>query len=361
MDLSQLLYGGGEAEQFSQTAQIPTPQMPEGSPLAPPPPPAPEMQLPPPAQAAPQQQPAEPDFFAKLRSDPALSQAMLMAASRLMQGQRPGQSAAGMVGDALAIGATAHSMLQENARRAGLEERRVAQQERESTARVDALETETGQKKALFPETQKKLAAEVRRLRAAGDKESALALIAEYNSDPERLAAKWDLDVRSAKAGISRDNAAASASAANAELITERGKAARALNENNDPNAVLHGIHTGKNAAKQKLEELSTYVKQAHPEMSEQEVAQHVLEMQSTKRGEGVEMLTKLMDAEDAAVRKWATGQLAQKAGFRTEGASPKKAERKPIGPKKITRTGVDKSTGRKVVEYEDGSVDYAN
>lgn len=317
MDLAQMLFGGGGETQLPQA-----PQMPEGSPLAPPPAPAPEMQMPPPtmAQAAPQA-PSEPDFFTKLRSDPAMSQAMMMAASRLMQGQRPGQSAAGMVGDALAIGATAHSMLQENARRAGLEERQVARQERESTARVDSLETETAQKKALFPETQAKLAADVRRLRAAGDKEAAQALIAEYNSDPKRLAEKWNLDVKAANAGIARDNAAAGASAANAALTNEKGKAAKTLNEQNDPNAVLHGTHTGKNAAKQKLDELSTYVKQAYPEMTEQQIAQHVLEMQSTKKGEGVEMLTKLMESEDAAVRKWATEKLATKAGYKADGA----------------------------------------
>lgn len=42
--------------------------------------------------------------------------------------------------------------------------------------------------------------------------------------------------------------------------------------------------------------------------------------MQSTKRGEGVEMLSKLIDSDNAAIRKWATNQLATKAGYSGEG-----------------------------------------
>lgn len=185
-------------------------------------PPPPEMQMQQAGQAVLQEEgatapsPTRDGFFDKLRTDPKLSQAMLMMGLRMMQGEQNGQGTMGMLGDAMMAGAAAHNMLKYNEREMDRRDQELAMKSRESNARVTQLEQETSQKAELFPEAKKKLAEEVRQLRASGRKAEADALVAEFKADPARVAEAWRLDQGVKKANITQSNAAAGASGASA-------------------------------------------------------------------------------------------------------------------------------------------------
>ena len=107
-------------------------------------------------------------FFDKLRTDPKLAQSMLMVGLRMMQGQRPGQDAMGMVGDAMIAGAAAHNMLKYNEGENARKDQELALKTQESGARVAqanattaATQQATQQSAAQFPNMQAKLAQEV--------------------------------------------------------------------------------------------------------------------------------------------------------------------------------------------------------
>jgi hypothetical protein len=90
---------------------------------------APQQSMP---QAAPQAAAPQEDggFMAlidKVRSDPALSQAALMAGVRLAQGARPGQTVLGLLGDTVQMGTTAYQMLKGNERAQGMQDEKFAQ------------------------------------------------------------------------------------------------------------------------------------------------------------------------------------------------------------------------------------------
>lgn len=328
MDMNSVLYGEGWQPGVT-TAPMPQAEASAAPPMAP----VQLAQAPAQAQAPANQQQYEQDWLTKMRTDPAISQAMMFAASRLMQGQKPGQSQAGMLGDALAVGMTAHSMLTENERKAGLEERNVASQEQLRGAQAEEIQTNTQHKKDLFPETQAKLAQEVKNLRAQGRLQEANALIQEFKSDPQRLSEQWDLDRKLTGAQINHQNASAGAANANAAFVRTKAAAGQELLDQGDPNAVLHGTRSGAGAAKEKLAEIKTYIKEAYPEKTDQEVAKMVVDMQSGKKGENVEMLVKLMESENKTIRSWATEQLAGRAGYKPGGDKPAPAAGKGKEP----------------------------
>lgn len=289
-----------------------------------------------PAEATPNQ-PDSVDFFTKLRTDPAMAQAMMMMGARLMQGPHAGQNQLGAFGDAAMLGLTAHNMMKENIRNQGIQEQELAMRQAESGAKVGHLQAQTGylgaqqaeaeqktaQEKELFPETKKKVAAEIRRLSAAGDVASAQALREQYRSDPKRLAQEWNLDMGRIQAATNASNAAAGASSAHAENTRQRTKAGEKLLEEGDLETVYtgHQATSGARGAQAKLAELKTYLQAAYPEMTEQELAQEMLKIQTDKKGGRTEALVKLQDSEDKAIRQWATEQLAAEAGY---GKGPK-------------------------------------
>jgi hypothetical protein len=298
------------------------------------------------------QHPDAPDFFTKLRTDPAMTQAMLMMGARLMQGPRNGQDELGALGDAAMIGLTAHNFSKENERQAGIQNQELDLKKAESGAKVAASQAntahtvqKTGQEKELFPEEQKKIAAEIKRLRSAGDKEGALALQAQWKADPKRMAEEWNADLGRTRAQTNASNASAANANASASYQGARAAAAGELLASGEAAAVLHGTRGGAGAAKEKLAEIKTYLKAAHPEMTDQQIAQEVIGMQTGKKGEGVEMLVKLQDSEDKNIRKWASQQLAAMAGYKEGGVAPVQAgapapARAALPPKEKLVTG---------------------
>lgn len=284
------------------------------------------------------------DFFTKLRTDPAMTQAMMMMGARLMQGPHYGQDQLGALGDAAMIGLTAHNMMKENIRNQGIQEQELAMRQAESGAKVGHLQAQTGylgaqqaeaeqktaQEKELFPETKKRLAAEIKRLNSAGDIAAAQALREQYRSDPKRLAQEWNLDMGKTQAQTSAANAAAGASSAQAANIRQKTKAGEQLLDEGDLETVYtgHQATSGARGAQAKLAELKTYLKAAYPDMTEQELAQEMLKIQTDKKGGRTEALVKLQDSEDKAIRKWATEQLASEAGY---GKGPKGGKSAPV------------------------------
>ena len=273
--------------------------------------------------------PPEKGFTEKLRSDPAMLQSMMMAGARLMQGVRPGEAPMAAFGDALMIGNATHQMLSENQRKAELDAQEASRRNALSDANIGQAQAstaktqqDTAQSAANFPETQKKLALEVKQLTAAGRRDEALAKINEFKSDPARMAQAWNLDLEDKKANISQSQAAAGASGAsaeaaraNAELTRTRAGAAGKLMEEGQYGSVLHGSpKVGAGAAKDQLANLHVTLKAAYPEASEQEIAKMALDMSSSKKGETLESLKALLDYGTEEQRKYAQDRLYEQA-----------------------------------------------
>lgn len=222
MDYNQILFGQGGGQQPGPVAQAP----------AMPPAQAPIQQ----AAPTPEQIEAQDSsgFLQKVQTDPAFTQAMLMMGSRLLQGPRPGQDDAGMLGDAAMVGLTAHNMMKGNEHTQALQDQEMAL--REKKAKVDMASTEartagtlqdTEQKGLAFPETQKRIAEEIKALRTRGRLQEAQALMTEFKADPARLAEDRGLDMQKTRAEIGATGARASASMAAAGASTARAEQIR--------------------------------------------------------------------------------------------------------------------------------------
>lgn len=324
MALADLLYGQGENQ-----AQGGIPAVPPGVMAAPQAAPPQQMQLPPPVVQAPAPEPQAPGILDKLRSDPGITQAMMMMGARLMQGPKQGQDEYGALGDAAMIGLTAHNMLkqnqidnelaqQEQTRKNQLADAQIGQVQ----ANTENIQLETAQKKESFPETQKRVAAEIKRLNTSGELDQAKLLREQYRSDPKRLAEEWDLDKSRTKAQITASNAsagasgaAAEASRANTELTKTKTKASQELLDEGDPNAVLHGVRSGAGAAKDQLAGLKITLKQAWPEMTDADIAKKALEINSSKKGEDMETLKAMLEYGTKEQQVYAQEKLGEKAG----------------------------------------------
>lgn len=243
--------------------------------------PAPEVPMMPPQEPAMvTQQPAQPGFMEKLRTDPALTQAMLLMGARLAQGRKPGQDDIGMLGDAAVLGMTAHNMIQHNVRQQGIQDQELAMKQGESTARIGQMEANTAearqnteQKAELFPDTKAKLAQEVKNLRTQGRIQEAQALIQEFNSDPGRLADKWKLDQSAAKAGIARDYSTAGLNADHAKLYREQAE-----------HPEKFAGKGGSSAQVLNREDLRKSFKVQYPTLSDAEIERMVTDHETTQR-----------------------------------------------------------------------------
>ena len=170
MDMNSVLFGEGWQPGVT-TAPMPQAEAPAGPPAVP----AQLAQAPAQAQVPANQQQYEQDWLTKMRTDPAISQAMMFAASRLMQGQKPGQSQVGMLGDALAVGMTAHSMLTENERKAGLEERKVTSEEQYKAAHTEGQQIANEEARAMGPDKIKAMKLKIQALERTDDLDKARA------------------------------------------------------------------------------------------------------------------------------------------------------------------------------------------
>lgn len=348
MELANLLYGSGE----QQPAQGGVPAVPQGVMAAP-------------AVQAPIQAP-EPTFTEKLRSDPAMMQSILMMGARLMQTSGYSQDPMKDIGDAVMIGSATHNMMKENeynnaraeeeaVRRNRLADAQIAQ----TTANTDRITQETAQSAETFPETKKKLALEMKKLVTEGRRAEALALKEEFNSDPKRLARAWDLDVAQAGASIAASNASAASSRSNVEFNKERTKGAKAENSafdvlNNplaDERAVeassraLNKGKTDKAGAKAQQDAEEARIKRAHPDWTDQQVAEEALARGGTSKTDPVTLARKVLEMpeeftpEDVANARAIVGQTLASTVNRKAGSKPTAGTPAPAAasPAKVT------------------------
>jgi len=237
MDMQELLYGNSIQAQAPQPAALPAA-----------PAPAPQMSTP---MEAPTQTPLAPEqqqvmqqegisgagggagFFDKLRSDPALHQAMLMMGARLMQGPKQGQNELGVLGDATAVAAQVHNMLQTNERTMQTDEAKADALINRENAGADAVRSREKRENELHPDFKAKLNAEVIRLRNEGEKEAALALIAKAKSDPKYVEKMLGLDLQVKRSQVDENKAQAANAYASAD--SHRARAAQTRDETANP------------------------------------------------------------------------------------------------------------------------------
>lgn len=172
-------------------------------------------------------------FFDKLRSDPALHQAMLMMGARLMQGPKQGQNELGVLGDATAVAAQVHNMMATNERTMQTDEAQAASRINRENAGADALRGEEARRNESFPQTQAKVAEEIKQLRAQGRLNEARALQEQWKADPKRMAEERQLDLDRTRAQIGASNASAANSYAHADAA--KASAARTRDETANP------------------------------------------------------------------------------------------------------------------------------
>lgn len=191
-DFNEILYGvpGGMATPVAVPEGVLPPQAAapqEAAPIM-----APQAAQP---QAAPPQAPPQQEslgLFERLRSDPLLSQAALMAGIRLAQGPRPGQTALGLVGDAMMVGKTAHDMLQGNVvqeQRAG--ETHQANMAR-SAAQTEGQQLQNDETRQVMPSRVKALRLKAEALERAGDVEKASQVYEQAKAEFKSFLAKTD-------------------------------------------------------------------------------------------------------------------------------------------------------------------------
>lgn len=189
MDLNSILYGGQANPQMS-TPGVPAvpsgvlaglqPQAPQMSMMVPQDMPAPEGVETVPQVAPPQSLPqavapeaASQGIFDKIRSDPKMAQAALMAGIRLAQGAKPGQTALGLVGDAMMMGLTAHDMLSYNETQQGMQQEKHQADMARSAAATEGQQLQNEESRAAMPARVQALKLKAESLLRAGEVEKA--------------------------------------------------------------------------------------------------------------------------------------------------------------------------------------------
>ena len=262
--------------------------------------------------------PAGDGFFDKLRTDPKLAQSMLMVGLRIMQGQRPGQDAMGMIGDAMIAGAAAHNMLKYNEGENARKDQELALKTQESGARVAqanantaATVQQTAQSAAQFPNLQAKLAQEVKNLRTQGKAAEAQALIQEAKAG--NIKTELDLENAAKRANIGQSNAAAASSMstvrANDQLTQQRvweNEARATLSDVNvTPQAqeaatrVLNQGKTERTSAKAGNDAMMSIIKIANPDWTDAQVAQEALNRSGSAKVNYLNVAQKVIDNAD--------------------------------------------------------------
>jgi len=191
-DFNEILYGvpGGMATPVAVPEGVLPPQA--AAPQEAPPVMAPQAAQP---QAAPPQAPPQQEslgLFERLRSDPLLSQAALMAGIRLAQGPRPGQTALGLVGDAMLVGKTAHDMLQGNI----VQEQRARETHQanmvRSAAQTEGQQLQNDETRQVMPSRVSALRSKAESLERAGQVEKALQVYEQAKAEFKSFLAKTD-------------------------------------------------------------------------------------------------------------------------------------------------------------------------
>lgn len=216
-------------------------------------------------------------FFDKLRTDPKLSQAMLVMGSALMQGPKPGQDQFGLFGNAMMAGALTHNMLTLNE---GVDQRATqesAARVAESGQRVKAGVQKMEQDAALHPVLMEKYNAEIVRAKQAGELDRVKALKEAFLNDPKNLEKMLNADLDVKKAQAASGYGSANANNARAEQLRD---------ETKDPSK-YHKARggTGGSAQVQTLDTLTRYYADIYPNETPAEHKQRALDYQATAKG----------------------------------------------------------------------------
>lgn len=315
-DLAGLLYGSPSAPPAQAYAVPPSPQ-PAAMPLPEAAAPVAQSVAAPVVQApAPEAQPLTPidaqstpeekqGFFDRMRTDPNLRQSILMTGLTMMQ-PRGGEDTMGLVGRSIMAGNMTKNFLDQNAvedtRRA---EELATQQDFRKTQTAAAKQT-MEQKAAEFPQTMRKLQIDIDNAATDGEKKKAEAAMKVFESDPKRMAEKFDLDREATRANITQSRAAAGASSASARannaLTDERTLGTSVKRELLDPKttperkAQIRAMYTADDAAtnQQADKEARTkaLIKEANPDWTDQQVSARALEMIDPTNMKGQEFQT---------------------------------------------------------------------
>lgn len=291
-------------------------------------------------------------FFDKLRTDPKMAQSMLMVGLRMMQGQRPGQDAMGMVGDAMMAGAAAHNMLKYNEAEGARKDQELGLKTQESNARVAqanastaATTQQTQQQGELFPNMKEKLAVEVKNLRTQGKSAEAMALIQEAKAG--NIKTELDLQNAAQRANIGQSNAAAGASAASARAsdamtqgrVWENEARATLMDKNSTPQdqeaatRVLNNGKTDKTHANAQANAMRDLVKVANPDWTDAQVAQEVLSMTQSAKVNYMNAAQKIIDNPDSYSQEEVTAARSLVGKGVKEQAARKGGGAAPIAP----------------------------
>jgi hypothetical protein len=294
-------------------------------------------------------------FFDKIRSDPKMTQAMLMMGTRMMQGNKIGQDDMGMIGEAMMAGATAHNMLSWNEKQNELKQQELDMRQRESGARVGQLEQETRQKAELFPNTKRKLEQDLANAQTDAEKKKAEVRIKEFEADPERMAKREGLEnqriadqslASRASAGASSASARASDALTSDRTLTtslkkelldpkttpERKKQIQEMHQADDPTA---------RATTAKQDQLRTLIKEANPGMTDQEVAAATLEHMGTQKGERIIALKSIIDNGTDEARAAALEEMQAITLRKGKTAAPGKVPAAGAAPKVISEADI--------------------
>lgn len=267
-------------------------------------------------------------FFDKIRSDPKMAQAMLMAGTRMMQGNKAGQDDLGMLGDAMMAGATAHNMLSYNEKQNALKQQELDMKQRESAARLGQLEQETKFKEELQPMEVAKARELIAKYKTENKSAEAKALGDAIRNDPEMVRRTLDDQHNVSRANVNQSNAASASSGALAadrkqELAWKRTIAdpkasaeARAAAESG-LSAGRAGGSSGSNPKMHDLEARAQILFKSGETPTLEAAYARVYNDSVSKKGGNSEDLRYLADnSEDPEVRKWASQELASGVGY---------------------------------------------
>ena len=274
-------------------------------------------------------------FFDKIRSDPKMTQAMLMMGTRMMQGNKPGQDDMGMIGEAMMAGATAHNMLSWNEKQDAQKAKEFELKSKGENARIAGMEQETRQKAELFPNTKKKLELDLQNAQTDGERKKAEARIKEFEADPARMAEREGLETQRIQAQTTASNASAGASSAAAEssraTTSDKKRSAEmkewAVSGTDEQKKQARDYFTVDDPAARattvKQDQIRTLIKEANPQMTDQEVATATLEHMGTQKGERIIALKSIIDNGDDTARAAALEEMQGIVMKNKKGAAP--------------------------------------
>jgi hypothetical protein len=269
------------------------------------------------------------------------------------------------------VGATAHNMIKEQERITARQKEQDAQKKLESDTLIEGRKADTAgklqdtqQKADAFPQTQAKIAEEIKNLRTQGRTDEANALIAEWKANPGRLAEKWNLDLSATKANINQSNAAAGASgaaarASNANTGNIEARTTGQLLENDamaiiaDPKSTPAQVKAAKLTMRKGQEDATTgttdsmvrLIKQANPTWTDEQVAQKAIDISTTSKSSDITAAAKILenpDLYDAATLKAAQSVMGTYMQGKAGGATPAPGgAAAPVAPKVITEADI--------------------